>query len=111
MNFANAYIGEIRPFAGNFAPEGWAECNGGLFPTQGYVAAFALLGDRFGGDNVRSFAVPDLRGCTPVGADTKYPLGTRFGSAIEASATAGEIAYVPLRYIICLAGTFPSRPA
>jgi microcystin-dependent protein len=110
MSFVDTYIGEIRPFAGDFIPEGWTECNGGLFPIQRFVTAFALLGNLFGGDRVQSFAVPDLRGCTPVGADARYPLGTKFGSAIEASATAGEIAYVPLRYIICLEGVFPSRP-
>jgi microcystin-dependent protein len=110
MRFAEAYIGEIRPFAGDFIPNGWTECDGSLFPIELFMTAFALLDNRFGGDRARRFAVPDLRGCTPVGADAQYPLGTQFGSAIDASATAGEIAYVPLRYIICLEGIFPSRP-
>jgi microcystin-dependent protein len=86
------------------------ECDGSLLHIDRFTAAFALLDNRFGGDRARTFAVPDLRGCTPVEADAQHPLGTQFGSAIDASATAGEIAYVPLRYLICLKGIFPSRP-
>ncbi len=111
MRFNDAYIGEIRSFAGDFIPNGWMECDGSLLPINRFSMAFALLQNRFGGDRVQTFAVPDLRGCTPTGADARHPLSTRFGSAIDTSATAGEIAYVPLRYMICLVGLFPSRPA
>jgi microcystin-dependent protein len=111
MRFDDPYVGEIRSFAGDFIPNGWTECDGGLFHINRFTMAFAILENRFGGDRAQTFAVPDLRGCTPVGADARHPLGTRFGSAIDASATAGEIAYLPLRYMICLEGFFPSRPA
>jgi microcystin-dependent protein len=110
MNSGEAYTGEIRAFAGDFTPQGWTECDGALLRIDRFMTVFALLDNRFGGDRVRSFAVPDLRACTPVGADAEHPLGTRFGSAIDDSATAGEIAYVSLRYILCLEGIFPPTP-
>lgn len=55
-------IGEIRAFAGNYAPVGWAICDGSLLPTRQYAALFSLLGYTYGGDNVNKFALPDLRG-------------------------------------------------
>jgi len=60
------YIGEIRIFAGNFAPYGWALCDGRLLPISEYDALFALIGTIYGGDGVNNFALPDLRGRVPV---------------------------------------------
>ena len=60
------YIGEIRLFAGNFAPRGWAFCNGQTLPIQQYAAVFAILGVTYGGDGRTNFALPDLRGRVPV---------------------------------------------
>ncbi|MBS0582317.1 MAG: phage tail protein [Proteobacteria bacterium] len=60
------FIGEIRMFAGNFAPAGWAYCNGALISISQNDALFALLGTIYGGDGVNTFALPDLQGRTPV---------------------------------------------
>ena len=60
-----AYIGSIVLFAGNFAPSGWAFCNGQIMPIAQYSAVFALLGTTYGGDGVSTFALPDLRGRVP----------------------------------------------
>lgn len=60
------YIGEIRLFAGNFAPRGWAFCNGQIMPIRQYTAVFSLLGTNYGGDGRTTFALPDFRGRTPV---------------------------------------------
>jgi microcystin-dependent protein len=60
------YLGEIRLFAGNFAPKDWALCNGQLLPIQQYSALFSLIGDRYGGNGQTNFALPDLRGKAPV---------------------------------------------
>jgi microcystin-dependent protein len=60
------YIGEIRLFAGNFAPRGWALCNGQLLPIAQNVALFSILGTTYGGDGIQTFALPDLRGRAPV---------------------------------------------
>ena len=79
-----AMIGEIRLFAGNYAPQGWALCQGQLLNTQQYQALFALLGTTYGGDGITTFALPDLRGRVPVGFGqgtnlTNKPLGEKGG--------------------------------
>lgn len=62
----DAYIGEIRIFAGNFAPRNWAFCDGQLLPVSQNAALFSLLGNAYGGDGRQSFALPDLRGRAPM---------------------------------------------
>jgi microcystin-dependent protein len=60
------FLGEIRMFAGNFAPRGWALCNGQLLPIGQNTALFSLLGTQFGGDGKTNFALPNLQGSTPM---------------------------------------------
>jgi len=55
------YIGEIRVFGGNYAPEGWALCNGATLPINGNETLFSLIGVTYGGDGSSTFALPDLR--------------------------------------------------
>jgi microcystin-dependent protein len=61
------FVGEIRIFAGNFAPAGWALCNGQLIPISQNTALFSLLGTNFGGDGRSNFALPNLQGAVPRG--------------------------------------------
>ena len=61
-------IGEVRMFAANFAPLNWALCQGQILPIQQNTALFSILGTYYGGDGVRTFALPDLRGRSIVGA-------------------------------------------
>ncbi|MBV9388420.1 MAG: phage tail protein [Chroococcidiopsidaceae cyanobacterium CP_BM_ER_R8_30] len=63
---SDAFIGEIRLVGFNFAPVGWALCNGQLLAISQNTALFSLLGTSFGGDGVRTFALPDLRGRVPL---------------------------------------------
>ena len=63
---ADPFIGEIRMFAGNFAPQGWALCNGQLLSISQNTALFSLLGTTYGGDGRTTFALPDLRGRSPL---------------------------------------------
>ena len=56
------YVGEIRVFAFNYAPRGWAACNGQLLPLRQNTTLFAVLGTTYGGDGRNNFALPDLRG-------------------------------------------------
>jgi microcystin-dependent protein len=65
--FAQSYIGEIRLFAGNFAPAGWAFCDGSLIPISENDALFNLIGTTYGGDGQSTFALPDFRGRVPIG--------------------------------------------
>lgn len=60
------FIGQIKLFAGNFAPQGWMLCNGQLLPIAQYDALFNLIGTTYGGDGVTTFALPDLRGRVPI---------------------------------------------
>lgn len=81
----DAYIGDIRLFAGSYAPVGWILCNGTLLSISEYDAVFAVIGTTYGGDGVTTFAVPDLRGRLPVGQGngpglTPRVLGQAFGS-------------------------------
>lgn len=64
--FAQPYIGEIKMFAGNFAPSGWAKCEGQLLPIAQNQALFSLLGTTYGGNGQTNFALPDLRGRVPM---------------------------------------------
>lgn len=64
------YIGEIRMFGGNFAPRGWAFCDGTLYSIAEYSTVFSILGNNFGGDGQTTFGVPDLRGRIAVGTGT-----------------------------------------
>jgi len=63
---AQPYVGEIRMFAGNFAPAGWMFCEGQLLPISEYETLFNLIGTTYGGDGQSTFALPDLRGRLPI---------------------------------------------
>lgn len=80
---ATPFIGEIRMFGGNFAPVGWAFCDGQLQSIAGNDALFALIGTTYGGDGQVTFALPDLRGRLPLhigsGGSLSYTLGERAG--------------------------------
>lgn len=72
-----SFIGDIRLFAGTFAPRGWLLCNGALLSISQYDTLFALIGTTYGGDGQTTFAVPDLRGRVPVGQGTGLGLTPR----------------------------------
>src|SRR5438552_18754371 len=63
---AQPYVGEIRMFAGNFAPAGWMFCEGQLLPISENETLFNLIGTTYGGDGQSTFALPDLRGRIPL---------------------------------------------
>jgi microcystin-dependent protein len=71
------FVGEIRMFAGNFAPRGWALCDGQLLAVSQNDALFSLLGTIYGGDGRTTFGLPDLRGRIPVHAGTGPGLSQR----------------------------------
>src|SRR4029077_17420598 len=77
---AQPYVGEIRMFAGNFAPAGWMFCEGQLIPISENEVLFNLIGTTYGGDGQSTFAVPDLRGRLPVHAGFGFVLCAHGGS-------------------------------
>jgi microcystin-dependent protein len=74
------FIGEVRLFAGNFAPAGWAFCRGDLLPIAGHEALFALIGTLYGGDGQNTFALPNLAGRIPLHVGDGHVQGEMSGS-------------------------------
>lgn len=74
---SNPYFGEIRLFAGNFAPLGWAFCHGQLLSIAENDALFSLIGTTYGGDGQQTFGLPDLRGRVPLHQGTGTGLSSR----------------------------------
>lgn len=134
--FGYPTLGQIALFAGNFAPRGWALCDGQLLPIAQYQSLYSLLGTIYGGDGRTTFALPDLRGRVPVHRGqgpglhdhlqgwkfgvsstdiktSKWPVST---DSMEVQVVTGfrDDVYVAqpglgVNYIIALEGTFPSR--
>ncbi|MDX3775564.1 tail fiber protein [Chromatiaceae bacterium AAb-1] len=86
---SDQFVGEIRIFAGNYAPGGWAFCNGQELSISQYPALFALLGTTYGGNGHQTFAVPDFRGRIPIHQSAHYPLGQRGGTETVTLTEAG----------------------
>jgi microcystin-dependent protein len=76
---AEPFLSEIRIMSFEFAPKGWALCNGQLLPINQNQALFSLLGTTFGGDGQVSFGLPDLRARTPIHVGSGHTLGERGG--------------------------------
>jgi microcystin-dependent protein len=76
---AQPYVGEIRMFAGNFAPAGWHFCDGSLMPISENETLFQLIGTTYGGDGQSTFAMPDLRGRVPIHQGNSFILAETGG--------------------------------
>jgi microcystin-dependent protein len=87
---AQPYVGEIRMFAGNFAPAGWMFCEGQLMPISENETLFQLIGTTYGGDGESTFALPDLRGRIPIHNGNGFILAET-GGAEEITLTAAQI--------------------
>lgn len=73
------FIGQINVFPFDFAPSGWALCNGQIMGIQQNQALFSLIGTYYGGNGVQTFALPNLQGCFAVGQSQGYVIGERGG--------------------------------
>ena len=87
---AQPYVGEIRMFAGNFAPAGWMFCEGQLLPISENETLFQLIGTTYGGDGESTFALPDLRGRIPIHQGNGFILAET-GGAEEITLTVNQI--------------------
>jgi microcystin-dependent protein len=87
---AQPYVGEIRMFAGNFAPSGWMFCEGQLLPISENETLFQLIGTTYGGDGESTFALPDLRGRLPLHQGNGFILAET-GGAEEITLTVNQI--------------------
>lgn len=136
---AEPFIGEIRMFGADWAPQGWFLCNGQFLEINSYQALFAVITTTYGGDGVRTFRLPDLRGRVPVhygsstdGSGDQFTVGElggqgsfkfttspaqpgdQTGGAVEALTGPTEVTnqqpYLVVNFIIAWQGLFPSRP-
>jgi microcystin-dependent protein len=82
---SDPFVAEIRIFTGNFAPKGWALCDGQLMPISQNTALFSLVGTFYGGDGKSTFALPDLQGASPMHAGQSTT-----GTIYDQGQTAGE---------------------
>jgi microcystin-dependent protein len=87
---AQPYVGEIRMFAGNFAPAGWMFCEGQLLPISENETLFQLIGTTYGGDGQSTFALPDLRGRLPLHMGNGF-IQAETGGAEEITLTVNQI--------------------
>lgn len=107
----DAMLAEVKLFAGNFAPRGWAFCDGQLMDISTNSALFSILGTMYGGDGRTTFGLPDLRGRVPVGVGTAPGLdqvkpgqkAANGGEGTKGQPTLG------MHYIIATQGIYPSR--
>jgi microcystin-dependent protein len=109
---AQPYVGEIRMFAGNFAPAGWMFCEGQLLPISEYETLFQLIGTTYGGDGQSTFALPDLRGRIPLHQGNGFILAET-GGAEEITLTVSQIpahSHPLLATVNDAAGTAPGPP-
>lgn len=129
---SDPFIGEVIMFAGNFAPRGWAFCDGQLLAINQHQALFSILGTTYGGDGRTTFGLPDLRGRVPLHEGSgpglsSYRLGQKGGTesvrlsivptqkgknenaANGATQPSNMQPYTTVNFIIALQGTFPSR--
>jgi microcystin-dependent protein len=87
---AQPYVGEVRMFAGNFAPAGWMFCEGQLLPISENETLFQLIGTTYGGDGESTFALPDMRGRIPIHQGNGFILAET-GGAEEVTLTIQQI--------------------
>src|SRR4051794_14758376 len=102
---AQPYVGEIRLFAGNFAPAGWMLCDGQLLPIAENEVLFQLIGTSYGGDGQSTFALPDLRSRVPIHQGSGFILAQAGGSE---TATLG-ISQIPTHSHSVLASADPAN--
>lgn len=107
---AQPYVGEIRMFAGNFAPAGWMFCEGQLLPISENETLFQLLGTTYGGDGQSTFALPDLRGRIPLHQGNGFILAET-GGAEEITLTVNQIPAHSHPLLASLAPAIDPNPA
>ncbi|MBV9495330.1 MAG: tail fiber protein [Acidobacteria bacterium] len=103
------YLGEVRTFACSFAPEGWHRCEGELALIEFNTALFSILGNTYGGDGARTFALPDLREAYPVGAATPEQRSEKGGAWPDSDEGSPQGKLLALTYCIAMKGIYPPR--
>jgi microcystin-dependent protein len=111
INLAGAqdqYLGEIRPFAFNFCPQGWLTAAGQTLSINQYTALFALYGTTYGGNGTTNFALPNLSGRAPYGQSSGQPIGTVYG-APSGSTGGAQSPALSVNWCVAVQGIFPPK--
>lgn len=104
------FLGQIQAFGFNFAPRGWAKCEGQILQISQNTALFSLLGTMYGGDGRTTFGLPDLRGRTMVGQSENTEMGNVTSANVDSgSSSDSQIHSLGVSMCIALQGVFPSR--
>jgi microcystin-dependent protein len=106
------FLGELKMISWNFAPKGWALCNGQLLPINQNQALFSILGTTYGGDGRVNFALPDLRGRSPIHTGAGFILGQKGGQlahTVTQSEMPAHIHMVSANTAAASAGTIPNN--
>ncbi len=115
---SDQYVGEVRMFAGTRAPSGWAFCDGQTLSISEYPALFGAIEWKYGGDGVKTFQLPDLRGRVPVHRGSGFVTGQSGGvENVALTSVTGSPApehdnvqpFLCINFIIALEGNFPFR--
>jgi microcystin-dependent protein len=104
---AEPFLSEIRLMSFEFAPKGWAPCNGQLLPINQNQALFALLGTTYGGNGQTNFALPDLRGRVPIHVGPGHTLGQRAGEQAHTLSIAELSSHTHAARAVAADGTAP----
>jgi len=104
---SDAYLSEIKIISWNFAPRGWAFCNGQLLPINQNQALFSLLGTTYGGNGQTTFALPDLRGRVPIHMGNTHTLGEAAGQTAHTLTLSEMPAH---NHFVSANGTGPNKP-
>ena len=107
---AQPYVGEIRMFAGNFAPAGWMFCEGQLLPISENQTLFQLIGTTYGGDGESTFGLPDPRGRIPIHQGNGFILAET-GGAEEITLTVNQIPAHNHPFLVSTSSAGQSAPA
>jgi microcystin-dependent protein len=107
---AQPYVGEIRMFAGNFAPAGWMFCEGQLLPISEYETLFQLIGTMYGGDGEATFALPDVRGRLPMHFGNEFQMA-QTGGVEQVTLTVSQIPAHTHAFLATLNNASSTSPA
>jgi len=106
-----AYLGEIRAFAGDTVPQGWLPCNGQELQIRDNTALYSLLGPMYGGNGTTTYALPDLRARIPVSAGDLEQGHKSRAASDSAQNRKEDQPFLALNFCICAEfGVFPPRP-
>jgi len=104
--YDDPYISSIVPFAGPTPPANWMKCEGQILQIDDYLPLYSLIENTYGGDGIKTFALPDLRNKVPIGVDATHPIGS---TGMLGNSDGAALPLTGISYIIAVNGVYPPR--